>query len=72
MTHRKQHGGWASQATRRTEQYVACNTCGGRSHVRHSLEIEPYRFRFVDVAKFVIAIPIIYLVAIVWFGGLIR
>jgi hypothetical protein len=32
MTHPKQHGGWAAQATRRNEEYAGCTVCGQRSH----------------------------------------
>lgn len=39
-THPKQHGGWASQAQRRGEEYRACNTCGARAH--------PGSFRVVE------------------------
>ncbi len=44
MTHVKQHGGWATQARRRGEEYRMCNTCGGRSH-RPIYQAEPNWYR---------------------------
>ena len=44
MTHIKQHGGWATQARRRGEEYRMCNTCGGRSH-RPIYQAEPNWYR---------------------------
>lgn len=35
MSHAQTHGGLAAQATRRGEKYVACSTCGQRSHPRY-------------------------------------
>ena len=53
MTHPNAHGGYATQAKRRTEQYVACNTCGGRAHPRRSMEIEPVLGGWREVAEIV-------------------
>ena len=31
---KRQHGGWASQAKRRQEEYVGCVSCGMKEHPR--------------------------------------
>lgn len=32
---RPKHGGWATQAKRRGEEYVGCTVCGAPRHPRH-------------------------------------
>lgn len=50
--HSKQHGGWASQAQRRGEDYIGCCACGIR-HNRPQYQAwpEPKPETWVDFAK---------------------
>lgn len=42
------HGGYAVQAKRRSEEFLACGHCGGRSHPRHPVTFEPIRAGWRD------------------------
>lgn len=43
---KKQHGGWASQAKRRREEYLGCVQCGMPTHPRQQAYPEPVQSRW--------------------------
>ena len=61
MSHvKQQHGGWATAAIRRGEQYVACATCGMPRHprliLRQAAHVPPPRQTWRSYAAAVAAI----------------
>lgn len=64
---KKQHGGWATQAKRRQEEFVGCIECGMKEHPRFQateLYREPVRESFWHLLGLVIFVLFMYAVII--------
>ena len=67
MNHnRRQHGGWASQAQRRNEVFVRCNTCGGPAHPRSYTVVEERERELTWVALVIGSVATFFLLYAFW------
>ena len=61
---KKQHGGWATQAKRRQEEYLGCTSCGMTAHPRMQAYPEPVKESFWHLLGLVIFVLFMYAVII--------
>lgn len=57
---RQAHGGWATAAKRRGEEYVGCLTCGRHQRMQAMPE-ERYTFHWTHVLRFAVGVVMVYL-----------
>ena len=61
---KRQHGGWATQAKRRREEFLGCIECGMTAHPRLQAYAEPVKQSWWQIAKLTVFVLLMYAVII--------